>query len=707
MYSTVIASRLSISSNKVVAAIELFEDGATIPFVARYRKERTGGLDEVQLRDISELILQLREIEQRRTTIEQTLTKQGDLTADIQKKLRSCQTKVALEDLYAPFKKNRKSRADLAKDRGLEPLALQIEKQPQHANLSALSKSYVNPKRGVADIESAWQGARDIVAERIAHKSKYRMQIRDTLSRHGQLESKLNSKSEKHTEFKDYAGHSGRVASVTSHRYLALCRAENQGGLKVKVTVDQARTLEQLLRSCRYFPRSPLAQQFHSAAEDSLKRLLIPAAERSVRSAAKIKADEEAIDVFERNLEALLMSSPLGSKSVLGIDPGIRTGCKVAMVDKTGQFTAYQTIYLVGRKGNDSERLISMIKKHRPEVIAIGNGTGGREAEKSVRSALKQAALNDILVVSVNEAGASIYSASDVARKELPDVDLTVRGAVSIARRLQDPLSELVKIDPKSIGVGQYQHDVDQAKLQRRLHQVVESCVNRVGVNLNTASETLLSYVAGIGPKMASSIVAHRSANGRFADRMSLKKVKGLGNKTFEQCAGFLRIQEGSNPLDESAVHPESYPLLKKMAQELNISTADMVGNPQLTSQLSLEKYCTPTTGLSSIKEILKELEKPGLDPRTAFEAIEFLEGVEKIEDLVCGMVLQGVVTNVTNFGAFVDIGVHQDGLIHISKLSKRRISTPHEVVKLGQRIEVCVLDVDLKRKRIALETKL
>jgi protein Tex len=707
MHSAIIAKRLSLPSKKVNAAIDLFEDGATIPFVARYRKEKTGGLDEVQLRNISELILNLKEIDERRKTILKTLSKQGDLTEALRNKFLACQSKVELEDLYTPFKKSRKSKADIAKEKGLEPLATQIEKQPRNVDVSNLIKGYISANRGVPTSEIAWQGARDIVAERIAHQPKYRIQIRDILSQHGRLESKLNTKSKNHLDFKEYAGHSGRVASVTSHRYLALCRAEKQGGLRVKLVVDQSRTMQQLLRSCRYFPRSPLAQQFHCAVEDSLKRLLLPTAERAVRSFAKTKADEEAIDVFEKNLDALLMASPLGSKSVLGVDPGIRTGCKVAMVDKTGKFLAYQTIHLVGRNNAETTKLLNMIAKNRPQVIAIGNGTGGREAEKVVRSALKQIGNTNIQVVSVNEAGASIYSASDVARKELPNVDLTVRGAVSIARRLQDPLSELVKIDPKSIGVGQYQHDVDQSKLQRRLHQVVESCVNRVGVNLNTASETLLSYVAGIGPKMASSIVEHRSSNGRFDNRNSLKKVKGLGNKTYEQCAGFLRIQGGSNPLDSSAVHPESYSLVQRMAKDLKVSLQDLVGNQNLISKIEVEKYSDSKIGVASIKEIIDELEKPGRDPRKAFEAIKFRDDVHNIEDVESGMVLQGVVTNVTNFGAFVDIGVHQDGLIHISKLCNRRIATPHEVVTLGQRVQVRVLNVDIKKSRISLSSDL
>ena len=703
MYTTQISKQLSLPKQKVAAAVELFKGGATIPFVARYRKEKTGGLDEVQLRDISDLTVQLTEIDQRRKTIEQTLIKQGDLTDAVQKMLEACQSKADLEDFYAPYKKRRRSRADIAREKGLEPLAKLIEQQPREAKPSKLVQRFVHPNRGIPDTESAWQGARDIIAERIAHQSKNRTQIRSIVSQHGRLESKLNTKAENHKDFKDYAGHSGRVSTVTSHRYLALCRAEHQGGLRVKVVVDKERTLQQLLRGCRYFARSPLGSHFRTAAEDSLKRLLIPAAERSVRSDAKRKADVEAIDVFEKNLEALLMAPPLGSKSVLGIDPGIRTGCKVAMVDKTGTLQAHQTIFLVGRSHKDADKLMAMVSKYRPNVIAVGNGTGGREAEKMVRSALKKARLTNVLVVSVNEAGASIYSASDIARTELPNVDLTVRGAVSIARRLQDPLAELVKIDPKSIGVGQYQHDVDQTKLQRRLQQVVESCVNRVGVNLNTTSEILLSYVAGIGPKMATAIVNHRKKYGTFASRMELKKVKGLGNKTFEQCAGFLRIQDGSNPLDASGVHPERYSLIQKMIHDLGISVSELVGNAKAISRISPQKYCQNGIGVASIQEILTELEKPGRDPRQTFEAVTFRDDIQKINDLEKGMLLQGIVTNVTNFGAFVDIGVHQDGLIHISKLSHRRISSPHEVVRLGQTVQVRILDVDLKKSRISL----
>jgi protein Tex len=705
-FSEPISKQLSLPGRSVDAALLLFEEGATIPFVARYRKERTGGLDEVQLRDIAELHRKLQELGQRRAAVREAIEGQGKLSSELRRKLEACSSKAELEDLYAPYKKRRKTRADNARARGLAPLAELVLRQPRQGSPQGEARRFVDTSKGVPDVESALAGARDIVAESIALEPSRRSRIRVELGKHGRLEASLNKKSENAAQFRDYHSHSERVERMPSHRYLAVCRGEDEGALKLKLGMDLDLTLRQLLRGCRYFPRSPFGEEFESAAEDALKRLLLPAAQRAVRSELKERADDEAINVFQKNLEALLLAAPLGSKPVLGVDPGIRTGCKCAMVDATGALADYQTLHLVGRNRPDSEGLLAMLRKHRPMAVAVGNGTGGREAEALVRKAVKEAGIGEVAVVSVNEAGASIYSASDIAREELPDVDLTVRGAVSIARRLQDPLAELVKLDPKSIGVGQYQHDVDQSKLERRLKDVVESCVNRVGVDVNTASAPLLAHVAGIGPKLAKSVVAHREREGAFSSRKEIGKVRGLGAKTYEQCAGFLRIPGGTNPLDASAVHPERYALVGRMAKDLGVTVKDLVGKSELLRRIDARKYQEGELGAHTMEDILRELAKPGRDPRERFEAAGFREDVHSIADLELGMELNGVVTNVTNFGAFVDIGVHRDGLVHISQLSDRYIGSPHEVVRAGQRIKVRVLEVDKERKRISLSAK-
>ena len=703
--SQAIAQELNLPPKGVSNALTLFDDGATVPFVARYRKEATGGLDEVALRAILDAQTMRQELAQRRQTILKAMAEQNQLTDALKNKIENATTKTALEDLYAPYKKRRKTRGDTAIEKGLKPLAQRILDQPRHANPNQDAKKFVRPDKGVNTIDEALAGARDIVAETLAFDPKLKDQVRDAVSRHGVLKAKAAKKDVDVQQFKDYINYEERGQRVPSHRYLAVCRGEAEGVLSVSLKPDLERTYEQLLRRCKYFPTSPFGGELAAAAKDALKRLIMPSAERSTRAEKKVQADDDAIDVFQKNLEALLLAAPYGPQKVLGIDPGIRTGCKCAMVSAQGELLEYQTLYLVGQKNVQTAPLLSLLKKHRPEAVAVGNGTGGRETESLLRSVVKDAGL-DTIVVSVNEAGASVYSASDIAREEFPDLDLTVRGAVSIARRLQDPLSELVKVPPKSIGVGQYQHDVDQGKLERRLGQVVETCVNRVGVDLNTASPALLSHVAGIGPKLADAVVKHRYQHQKFRSRKELLKVAGLGPKTFEQCAGFLRINGGTEPLDASAVHPERYGVVKRMAKDLGVSVSSLLSDERLVDRIELSHYQTDDVGRATLTDIIAELKKPGRDPRADFEPPAFRDDVHDIADLKTGMTLSGVVTNVTNFGAFVDIGVHQDGLVHISELANRFVSSPHDVVSAGQKISVVVLDIDVKRRRISLSAK-
>jgi len=698
-----IAEALSLPENQIAASLQLFDEGATIPFVARYRKEKTGELDEVQLRAIAEQQRILLELDARRKTIEDAIREQGKLTPELAEALARCTKKSALEDLYQPYKKRRKTRADTARDQGLQPLATQILSQPRSGNVWHEARRFRNPAKGVADEEAALQGARDIIAEEVANDPGRRRDIRRSTGQHGLVSAKAK-KGKDTSNFRDYTDFSERASRIPSHRYLAVCRGEAEGVLTVKVRPDVDHTIAQVLRTVRYYPGSPFGPQLATAVEDATKRLLIPAGERAVRGVLKGEADDEAIGVFAKNLEALLLAAPLGPHPVLGIDPGIRTGCKCAMVSATGALKDYQTLYLVGRGDKDVSRLVAMLRKHRPKAVAVGNGTGGREAESRVREAAREVD-PAIVVVSVNEAGASVYSASELAGRELPNVDLTVRGAVSIARRLQDPLAELVKVDPKSIGVGQYQHDVDQGRLGKRLGDVVESCVNRVGVDLNTASPALLGHVAGLGPKLSEAIVARRETAGPYRSRSELLKVPKLGKKTFEQCAGFLRIRGGDDPLDNSAVHPERYRLVRRIARDLGVGLAELVGSSRV-GQIPLDRYVDDQTGLSTLRDIAAELEKPGRDPREAFATAKFNEAIHEVSDLVPGMVLEGIVTNVTNFGAFVDIGVHQDGLVHISQLSDGFVSDPHAVVRAGQVLKVEVLSVDLKRNRISLSNR-
>ncbi len=696
-----IARQLGLAPPAVSAAIALFAEGATVPFVARYRKERTQGLDEVQLRDIAHALDAHEELEARRAVVEAALREQGKLTPERAAQLAAITDRAVLEDFYAPFKQKRKTRADTARERGLQPLADRIRAQARSGDPRAEAARFVTGE--VADVDAALAGARDIVAEEVAQDPRARALVHEQVATHGVITTKATKDAD--PRFADYADHDERIARIPSHRYLAIARGESEGALRVKVRPDIERTLAQLRRLVGVRTGSAWSDLYAEAVEDSLGRLLLPAAERRVRAEHKARADEEAIAVFGRNLEALLLASPLGPVSVLGIDPGIRTGCKCALVTDTGALAEHQVVHLVGRREPETGRLASWLRRARPGAIAVGNGTGGREALAEARKASREAGL-DIPVVAVSESGASVYSASDGARQEMPDVDLTVRGAAHLARRLQDPLAELVKVPPPSLGVGQYQHDVDQKKLGQRLDEVVESCVNRVGVDVNTASAALLRHVAGIGPKLATKIVEHRASEGPFQRRRDIGSVAGLGKKTFEQCAGFLRVNGGDEPLDASAVHPERYRLVRRIAKDHGTDVSSLLAEPGRVDALRLERYVDDDIGMATLTDIAEELKRPGRDPRTRFEAPRFRDDVNAIEDLREGMVLEGVVTNVANFGAFVDLGVHQDGLVHISELANRFVQSPHDVVSPGQSVRVKVLGVDLARRRISLSIK-
>ncbi len=700
-----IAATLALPERKVAAALRLFDEGATVPFVARYRKEKTGSLDETALRAILERRDLLAALSKRREAIRAALAEQGQLTPSLEGRLAACQTRADLEELYAPFKKKRKTRADKARELGLAPLAKRIKSQPREGDPEMDARRHVRPP-AVPDVDAALAGARDIIAEELAAAPRHRAEVRSVVDRHGRVAAKLVADHPDAQRFRDYDRHDEAVARIASHRWLAIARGEELGALRVKVRSDVKRTVEHITGGCGVNSRSPYAGELAAAVADAVKRLLLPAAERAARAELTERAHDHAIDVFAKNLDALLLAAPLGSVPVLGVDPGIRTGCKCAAVDATGAVVGHDTAYLVGRSRPDTGPLDKLLRAHRPRAVAVGNGTGGREALDAVREAVSRLGF-DAVVVSVNEAGASVYSASELAVAELGQFDVTVRGAVSIARRLQDPLAELVKIEPKSIGVGQYQHDVDQAKLMRRLGDVVESCVNRVGVDLNTASPALLGYVAGIGAKLASAVVSHREAEGPFTARRGLRKVAGLGAKTYEQCAGFLRIRDGTNPLDGSAVHPERYKLVERMAQDLGVRVAQLVGDGAEARRIDFARYEDADTGRETLADIVAELDRPGRDPRDSFEAPTFREDVREIGDLAVGMVLEGVVTNVTDFGAFVDVGVHRDGLVHISQLASGFVRSPHDVVRPGQRLRVKVVDVDQERKRIALSALL
>jgi len=709
----VLAAELNLPRASVSAVVKLLAESATVPFIARYRKEATGGLDEVQIRNIEERRTYLVELEARRASITNEIRSQGKLSPELAKKLAAAPTKAELEDLYLPFKPKRRTRATIAKERGLEPLADLIWAQGRDGAPKTSAESFVNAEREVPDVAAALAGARDICAERIAEDPEVRKHTREAYVRDGTIRvAKTKDFEDKTTKFDSYASFEEPIATIPSHRYLAIRRGETEGVLRGGLDVDQSQVVPFVEKHVKLSSQSPWASELSAAIKDGVERLLLHSVQVDVRVELKMQADKGAIDVFAQNLRELLLSAPFGTKTVLGIDPGQRTGCKCAVVDDTGKLLEHETIYLVqGDSALERARqsLRAICKKYPIVAVAVGNGTHGRETEAFVRDRLKEEGLTQgtlPLCVSVSEAGASVYSASDIAREEFPDLDLTVRGAISIARRLQDPLAELVKIDPKSIGVGQYQHDVFQPFLAKKLDEVVESCVNSVGVEVNLASAPLLSRVAGIGPTLAKRIVSHRNEKGAFSSRAKLLEVPGLGPRTYEQAAGFLRVRGGEHPLDASAVHPERYALVERMAQDLGVPVVSLIGNRELLERLDPQKYQAGDVGAFTLNDILSELKKPGRDPRATFEPPKFRDDVRTMEDLKTEMVLEGVVTNVTAFGAFVDIGVHQDGLVHVSQLADRFVKDPNEVVKVGDKLSVRVLEVDLVRKRIALSAK-
>ena len=706
-YASTIAEQLNLGTRQVEKTIELLEQGATVPFIARYRKEATGSLNEVQITAIRDLLIRLKELDKRREAILSSVNEQGKLTPELEKQILAATNMTELEDLYLPYKPKRRTRATMAVERGLEPLANEIQKQ-YSCHLDQLAEKYVNPEKGVNTIDDALAGARDIIAERVSENAQARNKVRNLFRRSAMLSSKVvKNKEEEGGKFESWFDWKENAMRAPSHRILALFRGEEEGVLRVHVMPESDdpayETLERQFVSGRY----DSSEQVRMAVRDGYKRLLAPSIETEFYNLLKEKADKEAIRVFAENLRQLLLAPPLGQKRILAIDPGFRTGCKTVCLDAQGQLLHNETIYpftSVREERAAIAKLEALVEAFHIEAIAIGNGTAGRETEEVVKRCHFKGKL---IAVMVSENGASVYSASDVARREFPDYDVTVRGAVSIGRRLMDPLSELVKIDPKSIGVGQYQHDVNQKMLQESLEDVVVSCVNSVGVELNTASRELLSYVSGIGPALADKIVEYRNQEGPFESRSELKKVERLGDKAFEQCAGFLRVRESDNPLDRSAVHPERYALVERMAKDAGTTVEQLMASKELRQKIKIEKYVTTDCGLPTLQDIMKELDKPGLDPRARFEVFEFDKNVTRLEDLKEGMILPGIVTNITAFGAFVDVGVHQDGLVHISQLANRRVADPNEVVHLHQHVKVKVIEVDLRRHRISLSMKL
>jgi protein Tex len=702
-----IAAELSISTSSVEAVISMLADGNTVPFIARYRKEATGTLDEVQIRKIEERNMYLVELDKRRIAILKSVEEQGKLTPELKAKIEGCGDKTTLEDLYLPYKPKRRTKATIAREKGLEPLAKRILAQSEDGDPGAEAAGFVNSENGVEDVESALEHARNIVAEVVAENADVRAFVRERFANTGLLVSKNTPKGEDEAgKYKDYYEYSETVSGIPSHRFLAVRRGEREGVLKLGISVDEDALKTRICRQMSLNERSPFADELATAIQDSYKRLISSSVETDVRVGLKMEADQAAVDVFANNLESLLLAAPFGSKSVIGVDPGLRTGCKCAALDHTGKFLENMTFNIVrGEAGMEQGRreFINFMRKHEPIAIAVGNGTGGRETEKFIRQSVEMAELKGVITVSVNESGASVYSASEIAGQEFPDLDLTIRGAISIGRRLQDPLAELVKIDPKSIGVGQYQHDVHQPMLVRKLGDVVETCVNRVGVELNTASAPLMARVSGIGPKLAQNIVEYREVNGAFNTRKQLLKVAKLGPRAFEQAAGFMRLSSGKNPLDASAVHPERYDLVKRMAVDMGVGLKDLMGDAGVADKIEISRYISDGIGEPTLRDIVDELKKPGRDPRDTFDPPAFRDDVQSMEDLEQGMNLEGIVTNVTAFGAFVDIGVHQDGLVHISKLADRFVKDPNEVVKAGDKIRVHVLEVDIKRRRISL----
>ena len=691
----------------LVATVELLDEGSTVPFIARYRKEATGNLDEVQIRAIEEKLLYFRELVSRKETILASIQEQGKLTDELKARIDQTLDKSELEDLYLPYKPKRRTKAMIAREKGLEPLADYLwNQEPGAAPLETFAATFVDPEKGVASVEEALEGARHIIAETISDSADIRKLLRRAMFEEGVIVSKKSTDAvDEQEKFKMYYDYREPVKQIPSHRMLAIRRGESENVLYFFIELDAERPLA-LIKSKIHKQPGDWTPQLNLAAEDAWKRLLNNSITSEVRLELKQRADTDAIQVFRENLQNLLLAPPAGQLAVLGLDPGIRTGCKIAVVDDTGKFLGHDVIYPFQPKNDvaGAERTLkALIAKYNVRAIAIGNGTASRETDALVRDFLKKEGLSSIFCVTVNESGASIYSASEIARQEFPDLDLTVRGAISIARRLQDPLAELVKLDPKSIGVGQYQHDVDQSHLHKSLEAVIESCVNRVGVDLNTASWALLRYVAGINERAAQKIVEFRNEHGRFRSRVQLTAVPGIGPKTFEQAAGFLRIRHGDQPLDITAVHPESYPVVEQIAKSLNVPVEQLIERPALLDQFDKSGVAA---GVYTLNDILEELRKPGRDPRDKFLAPSFKDNVKEIGDLQVGMTLEGVVTNVTKFGAFVDVGVHQDGLVHISELADRYIKEPSDVVKVGQIVKVHVLGADAKTKRIALSMK-
>jgi protein Tex len=705
-YFDKVAEELAIRPQQVAATARLFEDGCTVPFIARYRKEATGSLDEVAIMSIRDRLTQIQELERRRESILHSLEERNLLTDELKEKILGAETLSTLEDLYLPFRPKRRTRATVAKEKGLEPLATTLFAQEDATDPEAEAAAFLDPEKGVQSIAEALAGARDIIAEWVTENPDARAKMRTLYQERGLFGAKvIQGKEEEGAKYRDYFEWEESIASAPSHRVLAVRRGEREGILDLRLSPPEEEALN-LLRSHFVKGSGPASREVEAAVEDSFRRLLSFSMETEIRAESKKRADVEAIRVFAQNLRELLLAPPLGQKNVLAIDPGIRTGCKVVCLDRQGKLLQYDTIYPFTSERAAVEaasKVKALCATCQTEAIAIGNGTAGRETEAFVRGLGLPA---EIPLVMVNESGASVYSASEVARAEFPDLDVSVRGAASIGRRLTDPLAELVKIDPKSIGVGQYQHDVDQQTLKESLDDVVMSCVNAVGVEVNTASEQLLTYVSGLGQQLARNVIAFRNENGPFASREQFHSIPRLGPKTFEQCAGFLRIKNAGNPLDASAVHPESYPVVEAMARDLGCEVFDLLQSETLRKRIDPSRYITPKVGLPTLVDILAELAKPGRDPRKEFEGTVFTEGVTSITDLKPGMRLPGVVTNVTAFGAFVDVGVHQDGLVHVSRLADRFVKDPHEVVHVHQRVTVTVLEVDTARNRISLSMK-
>jgi len=723
-FTHLIANELHLSEHAVENTLKLLDDGCTIPFISRYRKERTGGLDEVQITAISDRLMQLKDIQKRKETILKTITEQEKMTPELEQRIRDCWELTVLEDIYLPYKPKRRTRAQVAREQGLEPLAelllMQREPHPEQA-----AKRFVSGD--VSDLATALKGAQDIIAEQVSEDERNRNLVRRAFGREAFIVSKVvktKKDDDKAQKFSDYFDWEEPLKRCSSHRLLAMRRGESEGILRLQLSIDDDEAVSRLQRN--YVRGHGRCQQLvNEAVEDGYKRLLLPSIETEFMSLSKQRADEDAIKVFAENLRQLLLSAPLGQKRIMGIDPGFRTGCKVVCLDAQGNLLHHEAIFPhppVNHRMQATMHIQHMLKEYQIEAIAIGNGTASRETKEFVDDAIASLSTTSSpnkptistpttlpsvpTVYVVSEDGASVYSASKVARDEFPNEDVTVRGAVSIGRRLMDPLAELVKIDPKSIGVGQYQHDVDQAKLKHQLDQVVESCVNQVGVNLNTASQYLLTYVSGLGPVLAQNIVDFRSTHGAFTSRAQLKKVPRLGPAVFQQCAGFLRIPNAKNPLDNSAVHPESYHVVEQMARDLQCTVSDLISNKEQRDAIDIHRYVTEDTGLPTLTDIMKELEKPGRDPRQQIEEFEFDDSVQSIEDLHEGMELPGIVTNITNFGAFVDVGVHQDGLVHVSQMANRYVTDPTQVVRLHQHVRVRVIAVDLRRQRISLSMK-